>query len=69
MAKRQLRIMERGLNKFAICERCNSRFDSKLLNQFEAEKEIREKFDAHHCKRLDSSQNALRIVREATEGK
>jgi hypothetical protein len=26
-------------------------------------------FDAHKCKLIDSSQNALRIVREATEGK
>jgi len=26
-------------------------------------------FEAHKCKLTDSSQNALRIVREATEGK
>jgi hypothetical protein len=26
-------------------------------------------FEAHKCKPVDSSQNALRIVRESTEGK
>jgi hypothetical protein len=59
--------MERGLTKFAICKRCNNHFESKLLDQSEAEKEIREKFGAHLCKRLDDSQNASRIVREANE--
>jgi hypothetical protein len=29
--------------------------------------EHQEQFDAHKCKRLDASQNAVRIVREATE--
>jgi DNA-directed RNA polymerase subunit M/transcription elongation factor TFIIS len=54
MVKRQLRIREQGLSKFTVCERCNNRFDSKLLDQSEAEKEIREKFDAHHCKREEA---------------
>jgi inhibitor of KinA sporulation pathway (predicted exonuclease) len=30
---------------------------------------IGDQFDAHKCKPIDSSQNALRIVREATDGK
>lgn len=45
--------MERGLAKFAICERCNGHFESKALNAIEAEREIREKFDTHVCKRMD----------------
>ena len=35
----------------------------------DATKVVQEQFDAHKCEPLDSSQNALRIVREATEGK
>ena len=46
-----------------VCERCNSQFkaDSKRL--------VKSAFDAHKCKPTDSSQNALRIVREATDNK
>ena len=57
MAKRKLRIVKQGLG---ICERCNAQFKSY---------EIQAEFDAHKCKPVDSSQNTLRIVREATEGK
>jgi hypothetical protein len=39
--------MERGMTKFAVCERCNTHFESKRLNQGKAEKEIRESFNAH----------------------
>lgn len=45
-----------------ICERCNSTFSGTKA-------EIRKAFASHVCKPKDSSQNALRIVREATEGK
>jgi len=34
-----------------------------------AQSAIQEQFNAHTCKPIDSSQNALRIVREATEDK
>jgi hypothetical protein len=34
-----------------------------------AREDIQERFNVHKCKPVDSSQNALRIVREATEGK
>jgi hypothetical protein len=42
---------------------------SSKTSQDEAEKEIMAGYDAHKCKPVDSSQNALRIVREATENK
>jgi len=34
-----------------------------------AQSAIQEQFNAHKCNAIDSSQNALRIVREATESK
>jgi hypothetical protein len=67
MAKRKLRMMEKGLYRFAVCERCNAQFKSSLLHH--AEDEIQRQFDDHKCKLIDSSQNAPRIVRESTEGK
>jgi len=57
MPKRTLRIVKQGLG---ICERCNAQFKDS---------DIQAQFDAHKCKPVDSSQNALRIVREATEDK
>ena len=41
---------------------------SRLLGQ-SAEAEIDTAFDAHKCVPLDSSQNALQVVREATDNK
>jgi hypothetical protein len=61
MPKRNLRIVKQN-PKLAVCERCSSQFRG-------TDAEIKAAFDAHDCKPLDSSQNALRIVREATEGK
>jgi hypothetical protein len=69
MAKRSLTIVEHGLYKFAVCAKCNAQFKSSLRYQDAAEKEIRQQFDAHRCKRLDESPNAARIVREAAKGK
>jgi len=69
MAKRQLRIVKTSPDLLAVCERCGSQFKSALLVQAEANAEISAAFDTHKCLPLDSSQNALRIVREATEGK
>jgi len=57
MPTRKLRIVKQGLG---ICERCNAQFNGA---------DIQAEFDTHKCKPLDSSQNALRVVREATEGK
>jgi hypothetical protein len=59
--KRKLRIVKRNPT-LAVCEYCSAQFRG-------SDSEIKAAFDAHECKPLDSSQNALRIVREATEGK
>jgi hypothetical protein len=64
---RRLRIMEKGLYKFAVCERCNSQFKSSLRYHDAAENEIKMQFDDHKCKPMDISQNALRTVHESTE--
>jgi hypothetical protein len=58
--QRKLRIVKPTPPAIAICERCNAQFKGADLEA---------QFDAHKCKPIDSSQNALRIVREATENK
>jgi len=65
MPKRKLRTVRRPTQGqiLAICERCNARFAGSSDEAVEAA------FNAHTCKPMDSSQNALRIVREATEDK
>ncbi len=67
MVKQSLRIIERGLCKFAVCARCNAQFRSKLLYQSEAEHEIREKYASHKCTPTFANENTARIAREATE--
>jgi hypothetical protein len=64
-----LRIVKRiaGIPVLGICERCNSQFPAEQSP--DAESTIRAQFAEHKCKLIDSSQNALRIVRESTEGK
>lgn len=62
MEKRILRIVKYAPPMVGICERCNSQFKG------DSEQAIKFAFDAHKCKPVDSSQNALRIVRESTEG-
>jgi len=49
-----------------VCEYCNAQFsgDPDMGN---AQSAIQEQFNAHKCKRLDASQNAVRIVRESIE--
>jgi hypothetical protein len=69
MPKRKLRIVKQTPPVIGVCERCNSQFKSSRTTQVDAQAEIVELFNTHKCKRMDSSQNALRIVREATEGK
>jgi hypothetical protein len=68
MTKRKLRIVKKTPSMMGVCERCSSEFASSLSAK-DAEAEIKAAFDAHKCVPLDSSQNALRVVREATENK
>jgi hypothetical protein len=74
MPKRKLRIVKRTkeIPVFGVCERCNAQFPANpcALDDFaKAQISIQEQFDSHTCKPMDSSQNALRIARESTEGK
>lgn len=74
MPKRELRIVKHGgqTPTLGICERCNAQFAvlrEALTDPDAALASISDQFDAHNCKPVDSSQNALRIVRESTEGK
>ncbi len=68
MASHRLRIVKRTPTVLGVCEKCNAEFDSLLLGQ-EVDWEIQAQFDTHKCRPLDASQNALRVVREATGGK
>jgi len=52
-----------------VCRACNEQFQSGNSDEKAAKTELTIMFAAHKCQPLDSSQNALRIVREATEGK
>jgi hypothetical protein len=67
MPKRKLRIVRPDFPITGVCEYCNQVFISRLEPPEAAMQEIRDQFDAHKCKLIDSSQNALRIVREATK--
>jgi len=60
MPKRTLRIVKQAPPAIGVCERCSAQFKGE---------DIQSQFDAHKCKPIDSSQNALRVVREATENK
>jgi len=63
MPKRKLKIVKQAAQMIGLCERYNSQFKA------ESEQKVKAAFDAHKCKLTDSSQNALRVVREATEDK
>jgi hypothetical protein len=74
MQERKLRIVKHAgrIPTLGICERCNAQFNvvsEALTDADTALASIGDQFDAHKCKPMDSSQNALRIVREATDGK
>jgi hypothetical protein len=69
MPKRKLRFVKRDPPSIGVCEHCNAQFKSNNTVEAHAELEIIDLFDAHKCEPLDSSQDALRIVRESTEGK
>jgi ribosomal protein L37AE/L43A len=66
MQKRQLRIIKRTSPTIGVCERCNAQFKSSHTSP---STDIQAQFDAHKCKPMNTSQNSLRIVREATENK
>jgi len=63
MPKRKLRIVKPFPMMIGVCERCNSQFKA------DSREAIETAFKDHICEPMDSSQNALRIVREATENK
>jgi hypothetical protein len=69
MATRSLRILKVEVPMIGICEACNTQFTSNLKEMDEAKRAIEQEFDTHNCKRFASSQNAHRIVREATKDK
>src|SRR5438874_13543423 len=69
MPKRNLRIVKRTPIALAICEACNMHFHSKQPVEDNAEIDMKIQFTKHKCKPVESSQGALRIVREATENK
>jgi hypothetical protein len=68
MEKRKLRIV-RETPQLGVCENCNMQFSAVTALGAPYLAAIQEQFKAHKCKPIDSSQNALRVVREATEDK
>lgn len=53
-----------------VCTNCAKNFNAPmhaLKRQADAQASLRKQFEEHKCEPLDSSQNALRIVREATK--
>jgi hypothetical protein len=70
MAKRKLRIVKNdGNSALGVCECCNAQFGSNGAFTGDPIEEIRELFGNHICEPMDSSQNALQIVHEATKNK
>jgi hypothetical protein len=64
---RRLRIVkETPPPVIGVCECCNAQFKS---SKHDAAADVAAQYESHKCKPLDSSQNALRIVHEATEDK
>ena len=67
MPKRKLRIVRKSPPPIiGVCEHCNAQFRSDKIIGVE---DVKAQFKVHRCRAMDSSQNALRIVREATDGK
>lgn len=69
MAQRRLRIVKTIPDYLGVCERCGAQFASLNPMRSEARKEVGTAFDTHACAPLDASQNALRVVMEATKDK
>jgi len=74
MQKRELKIVKRigPAPYLGVCLNCNQQFKVTSGKEFtveDATETIYHQFNEHICQPIDSSQNALRIVREATENK
>jgi hypothetical protein len=74
MPKRKLRIVQEtnGVPGLGVCEHCNKQFpaERRVVGQLaKARASIDQQFDAHVCKREDTSQAAARIVKEAPKEK
>ncbi len=70
MQERKLRIVKKAPPPaIGVCQRCNTQSKSNLPHSLGSLVEIKARFLAHECKPMDSSQNDLRIVREAREDK
>ena len=74
MAERNLRVVKwLGTVPVAVvCTACSRNFNvptALLKRTADAQENLRKQFAEHKCESLDSGQNALRIVHEATEGK
>jgi len=74
MAKRNLRVVKwlGTVPAVGVCTFCSTTFKvplDSLKRTIDAQESLRKQFAEHTCKRLDSSQNALRVVRESTEDK
>jgi hypothetical protein len=72
MANREMRVVKYiGPAPFvAVCTNCSQQFKVPpdiTMTAGEAQATLQAEFSKHECKRLDESQNAARIVREATE--
>ncbi len=67
MQERKLRIVKIAPPPvIGMCERCDAQFKSSAPD---TAADIAAQFDTHKCQPVDSSQNALGIVREAAEKK
>ena len=74
MGKRILRVVKwlGATPAVAVCTNCSRNFNAPidvLKSQSAAQDYLQKQFDQHKCEALDSSQNAVRIVNEATEDK
>jgi len=72
MAKREMQVVKYiGPAPFlAVCTYCNHQFKippDVTMTAADAAAFLQSEFDKHKCERMDESQNAVRIVREATE--
>ena len=74
MPKRAIRIAKHigSTPVLATCVACNQQFKaptSALNSVKDCTDAIQRQFDVHKCQTMDSSPNALRMVREETEDK
>jgi hypothetical protein len=72
MPKRKLRVVKwvGSTPASGVCEFCSKQFKvplTEMARTSQADDNLQEQFDRHKCRRLDSSQNALPIVKEATD--